>query len=65
MPTSKAAQGFTPRRTLCTSQAKTRGERRSEEKGPFMDGNELAVYLGLDVNPESLHPIPDSYSGNP
>ena len=30
-----------------------------------MDGNELAVYLGLDVNPESLHPIPDSYSGNP
>jgi hypothetical protein len=24
---------------LGTSQAKTRGERRSEEKGPFMDGN--------------------------
>jgi hypothetical protein len=36
---SKAAQGFTPRRTFRTSQAKTRGERRSEEKGPFMDGN--------------------------
>jgi hypothetical protein len=32
-------QGFTPRRTLSTSQAKTRGERRSSEKGPFPDGN--------------------------
>jgi hypothetical protein len=36
---SKAAQGFTPRRTFRTSQAKTHGERRSEGKGPFMDGN--------------------------
>jgi len=36
---SKAAQGFMPRRTFCTSQAKTRGERRSVEKWPFLDGH--------------------------
>jgi len=43
---SKAAQGFTPRRTFRTSQAKTRGERRSEEKEVFLDGNQLvAAYI--------------------
>jgi hypothetical protein len=36
---SKAAQGFTPRRTFRTLQAKTRRERPSGEKGPFMDGD--------------------------
>jgi hypothetical protein len=36
---SKTAQGFVPRRTLGTPQAEARGERRSSEKGPFLDGN--------------------------
>ncbi len=36
---SKAAQGFSLRRTCSTPQAETRGERRSSEKEPFMDGN--------------------------
>jgi hypothetical protein len=36
---SKAAQGFSLRRTDRTPQTETRGERRSSEKGPFMDGN--------------------------
>ena len=40
---SKAAQGFSLRRTDCTPQTKTRGERRSSQKGPFMDGNKLIV----------------------
>ena len=40
---SKAAQGFVPRRTFGTPQAKTRGERRSSEKGPFLDGNYLPL----------------------
>jgi hypothetical protein len=36
---SKAAQGFLPSRTSGTSQAETRGERSSSEKGPFLDEN--------------------------
>jgi hypothetical protein len=36
---SKAAQGFSLRRTDCTPQMETRGERRSSEKEPFVDGN--------------------------
>jgi hypothetical protein len=32
-------QGFSLRRTDRTPQTGTRGERRSSEKGPFMDGN--------------------------
>ncbi|MBW2173626.1 MAG: hypothetical protein JRF64_03085 [Deltaproteobacteria bacterium] len=32
-------QGFSSRCTGGTPQTKTRGERRSSEKGPFMDGN--------------------------
>jgi hypothetical protein len=35
----KAAQGFAARRTFCTSQPETRGERSPAEKRPFMDGN--------------------------
>jgi hypothetical protein len=42
---SKAAQGFTPRRIFRTWQAKSRRERRSEEKGPFLDGNRLMLYF--------------------
>jgi hypothetical protein len=34
----KAAQGFAVRRTQCTSQPETRGERRTTQKRPFMDG---------------------------
>jgi hypothetical protein len=34
----KAAQGFAVRRTLCTPQPETRGERRPSKKRPFMDG---------------------------
>lgn len=37
----KAAQGFPVRRTLRTSQPKTRGERCPAQKGPFMDGDSL------------------------
>jgi len=36
---SKAAQGFSLRRTGGTPQTETRGERRSSGKGSFMDGN--------------------------
>ena len=36
---TKAAQGFSPRRTFGTSQAETRGEHSSSEKGPFPDGH--------------------------
>ncbi len=32
-------QGFSLRRTSGTPQTETRGERRSSEKEPFMDGN--------------------------
>ncbi len=38
---SKAAQGFSLRLTDGTPQTETRGERRSSQKGPFMDGNSL------------------------
>ena len=44
---SKAAQGFSLRRTDRTPQTETRGERRSSEKGPFMDGNYLVEWLAL------------------
>ena len=40
---SKAAQRFPPRRTEVRRRRKTRGERRSSEKGPFPDGNELGL----------------------
>ena len=40
----KAAQGFAVRRTQCTSQPKTRGERRTTRKRPFMDGHGFAVH---------------------
>jgi hypothetical protein len=40
---SKAAQGFSLRRTDSTPQTETRGEHRSSGKGPFMDGNKLRV----------------------
>jgi len=33
------AQGFSVRHTPCMPQPETRGERRSGQKGPFMDGN--------------------------
>jgi hypothetical protein len=33
------AQGFSGKHTSCMSQPKTRGERRSGQKVPFMDGN--------------------------
>jgi hypothetical protein len=36
---SKAAQGFSLRRTSSTPQAGTRGERCSSKKEPFMNGN--------------------------
>ncbi len=36
---SKAAQGFSLEAYFSTSRAETRGERRSSEKEPFMDGN--------------------------
>ena len=36
---SKAAQGFSPRRTWRTPQVETRGERCSSEKELFMNGN--------------------------
>ena len=36
---SKAAQGFLLRRTQCTPQTETRGERSSSEKEPIRDGN--------------------------
>jgi len=36
---SKAAQGFLSEAYFSTSRAETRGERRSSEKGPFMNGN--------------------------
>jgi hypothetical protein len=36
-------QGFSSRRTGGTPQTETRGERRSSEKGPFMDGNQLKL----------------------
>jgi len=35
----KAAQGFAVRRTQCTSQPEIRGERRTTQKRPFMDGH--------------------------
>jgi hypothetical protein len=35
------------RRPLHKPQAQTRGERRSSEKGPFMDGNYLVEWLAL------------------
>ena len=44
---SKAAQGFSLRRTGGTPQTETRGERRSSEKRPFMDGNYLVEWLAL------------------
>jgi hypothetical protein len=37
---SKAAQGFSLRRTDSTPQTETRGEHRSSGKGPFMESNE-------------------------
>ncbi len=36
---SKAAQGFSLRRTRRTPQTEIRGERRSSEKEPIRDGN--------------------------
>jgi hypothetical protein len=36
-----AAQGFAARHTQRTSQPENCGERRSVEKGPFMDGHKL------------------------
>jgi hypothetical protein len=36
---SDGGQGFSLRCTYRTPQTETRGERRSSEKGPFMDGN--------------------------
>ena len=41
---SKAAQGFSLRRTSSTPQAETRGERCSSEKEPFMNGNYLVAF---------------------
>jgi len=47
-----------PRRTFRTSQAKTRGERRSEEKGPFMDGNYSKGFPSKGARyPHSTRPI--------
>jgi hypothetical protein len=37
----KAAQGFAGRRTYCTPQPETRGERRAEQKGLFLNGQWL------------------------
>jgi len=36
---SKDAQGFPARRTAVRRNRKTRGGRRSAEKGPFLDGH--------------------------
>ena len=35
----KTAQGFAVRRTECTSQPEARGERRTTQKRPFIDGH--------------------------
>jgi hypothetical protein len=47
------------RRPFHKPQAQTRGERRSLEKGPFMDGNQLgqipvATYNGMPVLAKSV-----------
>ncbi|MBW2173808.1 MAG: hypothetical protein JRF64_04055 [Deltaproteobacteria bacterium] len=39
-------QGFSSRRTGGTPQTQTRGERRSSEKEPFVDGNQLTLKGG-------------------
>ncbi len=41
----KAAQGFAVRRTQCTPQPETRGERRTAQKRPFMQGHYIATHL--------------------
>ena len=40
-PSSKAAQGFSVKCTQGTSQPESLGERRSVEKGPFLDGHQV------------------------
>ena len=42
----KAAQGFAVRRTQCTPQQKARGERRTTQIRPFMDGHKLDLAAG-------------------
>jgi len=46
---SKAAQGFAARRTWATSQPRTRGQRRSSKKEPFMDGHKVIVRALIGV----------------
>jgi hypothetical protein len=40
-------KGFDRRHSMATLRIKTRGERRPEEKGPFMDGHQLKSRIEL------------------
>ena len=40
-------QGFASEAYFSTSRTETRGERRAGQKGPFMDGHQLAVVYSL------------------